>query len=122
MSVLFVCLRGLVVLFSCCVALLLLYIIDIFGRMAIPITPVSTDASSLKETEPKPTKSEKYYDDEGDLEILSSDNVLFKLHAYHFQASSYVTLSELDVGVDLIIQPCFQRHAQSWNRRQEEYC
>lgn len=75
----------------CCIALLLLYIIDLFGRMTIPITPASTDASSLKETV-KPTKSEHYYDDEGDLEILSSDNVLFKLHAYQFQASSYVPL------------------------------
>lgn len=39
-----------------------------------------------------PIYSETYYDDEGDLEIVSSDNVLFKLHAYQLQSSSWVAL------------------------------
>ena len=34
------------------------------------------------------TKSQKYYDEDGDLEIVTSDNVLFKIHAYYLQASS----------------------------------
>jgi hypothetical protein len=56
--------------------------------MTTPMKPASTDTSTVKEEELKPTKSENYYDDQGNLEILSSDNVLFRLHAYRFQASS----------------------------------
>jgi hypothetical protein len=33
-------------------------------------------------------RSKRYYDETGDLEIISSDNVLFKIHAYYLQASS----------------------------------
>lgn len=48
-------------------------------------TPVQQD--EIEETS-KPAKSEKYYDESGDLELLSSDNVLFRIHAYRLQASS----------------------------------
>lgn len=34
------------------------------------------------------TRSTDYYHETGDLEILSSDNVLFKVQAYYLQASS----------------------------------
>lgn len=40
------------------------------------------------EGEAEPAKSEEYYDPQGDLEILSSDGVLFKVHAYTMQAGS----------------------------------
>ena len=33
-------------------------------------------------------RSSQYYDEEGDIEIVSSDNVVFKLPAYRLQASS----------------------------------
>jgi len=33
-------------------------------------------------------KSPDYYDEEGDLEIISSDGVAFKLQAFHLQAAS----------------------------------
>jgi hypothetical protein len=36
------------------------------------------------------SKSPDHYDPEGDLDIISSDNVVFKVHAYHFKASSWV--------------------------------
>jgi hypothetical protein len=35
-------------------------------------------------------KSTKFYDEEGDLKIVSSDGEVFRAHAYHFQASSLV--------------------------------
>lgn len=50
------------------------------------------DAPPAKKRQKEPKQSENYHDIEGDLEILSSDNVLFKLHAYRFQASSSVLL------------------------------
>lgn len=31
---------------------------------------------------------QRYYDDGGDLEIVTSDNVLFKIHSYEMQAVS----------------------------------
>lgn len=33
-------------------------------------------------------KSDMYYDDEADLEILSADGVLFRVHSYHLQSGS----------------------------------
>jgi len=50
----------------------------------------SEDGSAfpVKKEQTEPKHSENYYDSEGDIEILSSDNVLFKLHAYRLQASS----------------------------------
>lgn len=44
--------------------------------------------------EPKVTKDrvlqhhEKHYDENGDLEIVTSDSVLFKIHSYEMQAAS----------------------------------
>lgn len=55
---------------------------------ATPPKPI-IDAT-VKVEDVKPTRSERYYDESGDVELLSSDNVLFKLHAYRLQASSYV--------------------------------
>lgn len=40
--------------------------------------------------ETSPQLHEVYYDQEGDLEIVTSDNVLFKIHAYEFQSASWV--------------------------------
>jgi hypothetical protein len=51
-------------------------------------TPLIASATSITKQAESPIHSERYYDEEGDLEILSSDNVLFKLHAYQLQASS----------------------------------
>ena len=50
----------------------------------------SEDGSAfpVKKEQTEPKHSENYYDSEGDIEILSSDNLLFKLHAYRLQASS----------------------------------
>lgn len=38
--------------------------------------------------EADPKHSEWFFDPDGDLEILSSDNVLFKVHAFHLQSAS----------------------------------
>jgi hypothetical protein len=58
------------------------------------ITPPKTvDIPTQKdeiEEKPKPTESADYYDATGDLQLLSSDNVLFRIHAYRLQASSLV--------------------------------
>lgn len=43
--------------------------------------------SDTSEPEEK-KKSEKYYDEEGDLEIISSDGVTFKVNAYILQTCS----------------------------------
>ena len=50
-------------------------------------SPGSLLASPQKEADSNPTHSEIYYDVDGDLEILSSDKVLFKLPAYLLQGS-----------------------------------
>jgi len=52
------------------------------------------DAPPAKKRQKEPKQSENYHDIEGDLEILSSDNVLFKLPTYRFQAPSSVLLSQ----------------------------
>jgi hypothetical protein len=50
--------------------------------------------SSESEGSPEPyqnvsvTRSEESFEEDGDLEILSSDGILFRIHAYRFQASS----------------------------------
>jgi hypothetical protein len=42
-----------------------------------------------KDTEiPERKKSAKYYDNEGDLDIISSDDVHFKISAYYLQGAS----------------------------------
>lgn len=73
---------------------ILFSIIHISFNMPIRSRP-SSDHDTVpparrKQAEAKHSKD--YYDPEGDLEILSSDNVLFKLHAYRLQASSCVLL------------------------------
>lgn len=40
------------------------------------------------ESDAGPTRSEHFFDEDGDVEILSSDNVLFKVKSYHLQAGS----------------------------------
>lgn len=35
-----------------------------------------------------PVRSSVYFEEDGDLEIVSSDNVLFRIHAYHMQSVS----------------------------------
>lgn len=48
--------------------------------------PESTEVTSIIE------KSEKHYYDDGDIVIISSDGVHFKIPSYHLQAASYVAL------------------------------
>jgi hypothetical protein len=48
----------------------------------------SKKGTSKRKRDGSPTRSDEYYDEDGDLEIVSSDNVLFRLHAFRFQASS----------------------------------
>lgn len=38
----------------------------------------------------EPSRSETYHDEEGDLEIVASDNVLLKIHTFYLQAASQV--------------------------------
>jgi hypothetical protein len=56
------------------------------------ITPLKTVSAPAQKDEieekSKPTESTQYYDATGDLQLLSSDNVLFRIHAYRLQASS----------------------------------
>lgn len=47
------------------------------------------DDKKGKQLSIEPKKSDKYYDEKGDLEIVSSDGVLFKIHAFYLQSSSY---------------------------------
>lgn len=45
-------------------------------------------ASSQSPETPETRKSDRFYDDNGTLEILSSDGVLFKVHAFQLQWAS----------------------------------
>lgn len=46
------------------------------------------DDKTVKRARMEREKSDKYYDDKGDLEIISSDGVLFKVHAFYLQSVS----------------------------------
>lgn len=61
--------------------------------MSTAICPRFSVAGLVKVEDAEPTRSDRYHDESGDIELLSSDNVLFKLHAYNLQASSYVNFT-----------------------------
>lgn len=46
------------------------------------------------------TKAEKYHDEDGDLEIVSSDGVTFRVHAYVLQAASSVIKTSVVTYMD----------------------
>jgi hypothetical protein len=49
------------------------------------ITPTADDKSKPKE---EPKTCEDYDDDDADIELISSDNVRFKIHSYRLQSAS----------------------------------
>jgi len=57
-------------------------ILEMGKSKSSPNTPAGKDKPS------KPSQSKDYYDEKGDLEISSSDGMMFKVHAYRLQASS----------------------------------
>lgn len=46
------------------------------------------DAKSPAEAPKSPKRSKRYHDDQADLQIITSDGVLFRVWAYHLQAGS----------------------------------
>jgi hypothetical protein len=88
-SVLFLCVSGEK---SCC-----LRNKNNTAQLAFSLSSASLTMGKSKSTSNKPavkdkpskrTNSNDHYNEEGDLEIISSDGVVFKLHAYRLQASS----------------------------------
>lgn len=56
--------------------------------VSAPATPESQTKEPLK-------TSEAYDDEDADIELISSDNILFKVHSYRLQCASYVPLPVL---------------------------
>lgn len=46
--------------------------------------------NDTQEGQSESRKSDKFYDETGDVEIVSSDGTIYKIHSYYLQASSYV--------------------------------
>ena len=48
------------------------------------------EKDKANEEKKSPTVSKKYNSDDADISLVSSDNVLFKVHSYRLMTASYV--------------------------------